>query len=69
MTKKVVSGQGQSGKTLGLSSNKPMVELFKSFCNWFDGQTELYTIVKLHEKLWAFVENDDLYPIKWLKKS
>ena len=67
MTKKVVSGQGQSGKTLGLSSNKPMVELFKSFCNWFDGQTELYIVI-LQEKRWAFVEND-LYPIKWLKKS
>ena len=52
----------------GVHSNKPVVEFFKTFCNWLNGQTELYTIVELHEKLRTFVENDDVYSIKWLKK-
>ena len=69
LTKKDIPGQGQSGKTSGRPSNKPMVESFKTSCNWLDEQTELYTIVELHEKLRTFAENDDAYSIKWLKKS
>ena len=41
-----------------------MIESFKTFCNWLDGQTELYTIVKLHEKLRTFAQNDDVRSIK-----
>lgn len=46
-----------------------MVEFFKIFCNWLDRQTELYTIIELHEQLWTFAVNDDVPSIKWLKQK
>ena len=36
LTKKNVPGQGHSRKTPECPSNKPMVESFKTFCNWLD---------------------------------
>ena len=69
LKKKDVPGQGQIGNTPGLPSNKAMVESFKTFRNWLDGQTELYTVVELYEKLRIFAENDGVYSIKWQKNE
>ena len=49
LTKKDVPGQGQSKITPRPPSNKPMIKSFKTFSNWVDGQTKLYTFVKCHE--------------------
>ena len=69
LRKKDVPGHGQSRKTPGRSSSKPMVEFFGTFCKRLDGQTELDTIFEQNEKLGTFAENNYVYSIKWPKKK